>query len=741
MFYDTIYIVIKMEYIKGKFKSTIYENTSNGYTVGLFRVSEVSSGLKDSIAVPSTISFTGFFTGLNSDDNYIFHGDYIRHERFGYQFKVENYERVEPTGEDQVIDFLTSSFVKGCGKKTAEKIVKALGENALELIKKDKNNLIKAGVSEKTSTTIYNSLIDYYGQDELIVFLKGLGFSVREITRLISKFGKKIKDIVYNDLYSLVDVVDFKKLDEVYFHLFDETNDMRTLGCFIETLKRLSFDNGDTYSTKDEIYDYMLNDFKIDLYDRFDFYEKILKNNFLIKVKDERYYLYETYHEEKNIADTLYRMVNFDKETIKNIDNKIELIERDYMISYNAEQRKAIKEALENQVTIITGGPGTGKTTIINGIIRLYQEVNGVPNHKMKDHIQLLAPTGRASKRMCETTLFPASTIHRYLKWNHETGDFAVNEYNKTKHDLIIVDELSMIDNNLFSSLLDGISMNAKLVLVGDSNQLPSVGPGNILKDLIDSDMIPHIELKNIYRQSANSFIPTLASEIKNVYIESDISQKRDDYNFIKCDRIQIKQMIQEIIKMAKNKGLDETDMQVLIPMYKGENGIDNINVLLQNIFNPENDSKKEITIGTTVFREKDKIINLVNNVENNIFNGDIGYITKINPKKSDEIMEVDFYGNKVTFKREELSANIIKHAYAMSIHKSQGSEFNHVIMPISKEYSRMLYNKLIYTGVSRARKSLLLIGDEEAFIRGVNNSYSEIRKTALKELLLEHIK
>ncbi|MCR5483556.1 MAG: AAA family ATPase, partial [Bacilli bacterium] len=441
------------------------------------------------------------------------------------------------------------------------------------------------------------------------------------------------------------------------------------------------------------------------------------------------------------IADTLYRMVNFDKETIKNIDNKIELIERDYMISYNAEQRKAIKEALENQVTIITGGPGTGKTTIINGIIRLYQEVNGLPNHKMKDHIQLLAPTGRASKRMCETTLFPASTIHRYLKWNHETGDFAVNEYNKTKHDLIIVDELSMIDNNLFSSLLDGISMNAKLVLVGDSNQLPSVGPGNILKDLIDSDMIPHIELKNIYRQSANSFIPTLASEIKNVYIESDLSQKRDDYNFIKCDRIQIKQMIQEIIKMAKNKGLDETDMQVLIPMYKGENGIDNINVLLQNIFNPENDSKKEITIGTTVFREKDKIINLVNNVENNIFNGDIGYITKINPKKSDEIMEVDFYGNKVTFKREELSANIIKHAYAMSIHKSQGSEFNHVIMPISKEYSRMLYNKLIYTGVSRARKSLLLIGDEEAFIRGVNNSYSEIRKTALKELLLEHIK
>ena len=730
-----------MEYIKGKFKSTIFENTSSGYTVGLFRVSEVSDNLKSMIAVPSTISFTGYFAGLNSDDNYLFNGEYIKHERFGYQFKVESYSKVEPTGEDQVIDFLTSSFVKGCGKKTAEKIVKALGENALELIKKDKDNLIKAGVSLKTATTIYDSLMDYYGQDELIMYLKGLGFSVKEITKLISRYGKRIKDILTNDLYSLIDIVDFKKLDEVFFNLFDETNDMRVLGCFIETLKRLSFENGDTYSTKDEIYEYMMNVFKIDLYDRFDFYEKILKNNYLTKVKDDRYYLYEIYHDEKNIADNLYRRVNFDATPIKNIDNKIELIERDYSIEYNKEQKRAIKEALQNQITIITGGPGTGKTTIINGIIRLYQEVENVPMHKMKDRVQLLAPTGRASKRMSETTCFPSSTIHRYLKWNHDTGDFAVNEYNKTKHDLIIIDELSMIDTNLFSSLLDGINDYARLILVGDSNQLPSVGAGNILKDLIDSDMIPHIDLKNIYRQSANSFIPTLASEIKNVFIESDLSLKRDDYNFIKCDRTQIKQMIYEIIQMAKNKGLNEKDMQVLIPMYKGENGIDNINQLLQDIFNPSSDTKKEITIGTTVFREKDKIINLVNNVDNNIFNGDIGYITKINPKKSDEIMEVDFYGNKVTFKREELSANIIKHAYAMSIHKSQGSEFNHVIMPVSREYSRMLYNKLLYTGVSRAKKSLLLIGDESAFISGVNNSYSEVRKTSLKELLLEHIK
>ena len=730
-----------MEYIKGKYKSSIFESASSGYTVGLFRVSEVSGNLKNSIAVPSTISFTGYFTGLNSDDNYIFKGEYIKHERYGYQFKVESYERIEPTGEDQVVDFLTSSFVKGCGKKTAEKIVKGLGDKALDLIKEDKNNLLKLGISEKTSTTIYNSLIEYYGQDELIMYLKGLGFSVKEVTKLISTYGKKIKEIITNDLYSLVGIIDFKKLDEVYFKVFEETNDMRILGCFIETLKRLSFENGDTYSTKDEIYDYLLKIFNIDLYDRFEFYERILKNNFVIKVKNDRYYLYEIYNDEKYIADNLYRRANFDKDNIKNIDNKILLIESDYSIKYNEEQKKAIKEALENQVTIITGGPGTGKTTIINGILKLYQSVNNVPNHKLNDHIQLLAPTGRASKRMSETTWFPASTIHRYLKWNRDTEEFQINEYNKTKHDLIIIDELSMIDNNLFASLLKGINDYSKLVLVGDSNQLPSVGAGNILKDLIDSDMIPHIDLKNIYRQSSNSFIPTLASEIKNSFIESDITQKRDDYNFLSCDRSQIKAMVKSIMNTAKSKGLDETDMQVLIPMYKGENGIDNINVLLQDIFNPESTSKKEITIGTTTFREKDKIINLVNNVDNNIFNGDIGYITKINPKKNDEIMEVDFYGNKVTFKREDLSLNIIKHAYAMSIHKSQGSEFNHVIILMSKEYSRMLYNKLIYTGVSRARKSLLIIGDEYAFIQGINNSYSETRKTSLKEMLLEHIK
>lgn len=727
-----------MEYVKGKYRNSIFEASNSGYMVGLFRVSDCSESLKDYINIPSTITFTGYFTGLNNDDNYIFKGEYIKHDRYGYQFKVESYERIEPEGTDAVVDFLTSSFVKGCGKKTAEKIVSALGDDALKLIKEDKTNLYKAGVSVKTAETIYKSLMEYYGQDELIVYLKSLDFTVKEITKMISMYGNKIKEIVQNDLYSLIDIIDFKKLDHVFFKLFEDTNDMRILGCLLESLKRLSFENGDTYSTSEEIYEVMIKDFDIDLYDRFDHYIECLKNSYSIKVINDRYYLMNLYQAEKNIADTIYHMTQLDGFGIKDLDLKLERLQQDYNIVYNDEQKKAIKEALLNQITIITGGPGTGKTTIINGILKLYQEVNNIPPHKLKDRVALLAPTGRASKRMSEATYFPASTIHRYLKWNHDSGEFAVNEYNKTDHELIIIDELSMIDCELFSSLLNGISGYAKVVLVGDSNQLPSVSAGNILKDLIDSDIAPHIELKNIYRQSNNSFIPILASEIKNVYIESNLDEKRDDYNFLKCDRSEIKMMIAEIMKKAKSKGLTEKDMQVLIPMYRGENGIDNINMLLQELFNPRSDDKNEITFGSVIYRENDKVINLVNNVDQNIFNGDIGYVTKVNPKKSDEIMEVDFYGNKVTFKREDLT--VLKHAYAMSIHKSQGSEFNHVIMPLSREYSRMLYNRLIYTGVSRAKKSLLLIGDQDAFIRAVNNPYSEIRKTSLKDMLIDKV-
>lgn len=722
-----------MEYIKGKYKTSIFKNDSSGYQVGLFKVKESSTELEDING--KTLTFTGYFRELNTEDTYIMYGKYVFHDRYGYQFQVSEYERCEPDSKEAVVEFLSSSFVKGCGEKTAEKIVEKLGSNAISLIKEDKNNLLKCGISRKSVDKIYDSIISYYNQDEIIIYLKELDFSVKEITLLLNMFGNKIKDILNNDLYSLIDFIDFKKLDKVYFHLFESTNNMRIEACVLESINNITFESGDTYSYKDEIISYMREFFQIDICEIFDEIIDSLVRKRKMVVYHDKYYLYKTYHDEVYISDALYDISFYDTSCMHNFDNLLTSVEKEYNITYNEEQKNAIRTVMDNSITIITGGPGTGKTTIVNGILRMYQLINMIPDSRFNQAVALLAPTGRASKRLSETTNCGAMTIHRYLKWNHETKEFGINEYNKNEHRLIIVDEVSMIDNELMASLLHGIEHDCKIVFVGDEFQLPSVSQGNVLKDLIESDMFAHVRLKNIYRQSDNSFIPILAREIKNINIESDLHEKKDDYNFLECKKSEIKSMLSEIISMSIDKGLSEKDVQILAPMYKGENGIDNLNIILQELFNSKTSKKVSVKIGPIEYREHDKVLNLVNNIDQNIFNGDIGYIKKINEKNSQEFMVVDYYGNQVTYKREEVGT--LRHAYAMTIHKSQGSEFNHVIIPITKEFNRMLYNKLLYTGVSRAKKSLVLIGDIEAFLYAVNNSYSVERKTSLTEFIM----
>ncbi len=722
-----------MEYIKGKYKTSIFKNDSSGYQVGLFKVKESSTELEDING--KTLTFTGYFRELNTEDTYIMYGKYVFHDRYGYQFQVSEYERCEPDTSDAVLEFLSSSFVKGCGEKTAKKIVDKLGSNAINLIKEDKNNLLKCGLSQRSIDKIYDSIVSYYNQDEIIIYLKELEFSVKEITLLLNMFGDKIKDILNNDLYSLIDYIDFKKLDKVYFHLFETTNNMRIEACVLESIKNITFESGDTYSYKDEIVYYMREYFQIDLEEIFDDIISSLVRKRKMFVIHDKYYLFKVYQDELYISEALYDISFYNTSCLHNFNNLLAPVEQEYNITYNDEQKNAIKTVMDNSITIITGGPGTGKTTIVNGILRMYQLANMIPDSKFNQAIALLAPTGRASKRLSETTNFGAMTIHRYLKWNHETKEFGVNEYNKNEHRLIIIDEVSMIDNELMASLLHGIEHDCKIVFVGDEFQLPSVSQGNVLKDMIASDMFAHVRLKNIYRQSDNSFIPILAREIKNVNIESDLTIKKDDYNFLECRRPEIKSMLSEIISMSIDKGLSDRDIQVLAPMYKGENGIDNLNIILQELFNPQSNDKKSVKIGPVEYREHDKVLNLVNNIDQNIFNGDIGYIKKINEKSNQDFMVVDYYGNQVSYKREEVGT--IRHAYAMSIHKSQGSEFNHVIIPMTKEFSRMLYNKLLYTGVSRAKKSLVLIGDIEAFLYAVNNSYSVERKTSLCEFIV----
>ena len=730
-----------MAKVSGKFRNFLYTG-DNGYTVALFRIKKLyDDELSDFLN--KTITVTGSFINPNTEDTYILEGSYIEHPRYGYQLKVNTYEKTMPTDEDALVEFLSSKLIKGCGEKTAKLIVEHFGSDAINIIKEDPNRLYEIkGIKETTINKIYSSICSYTNADETLVYLKKLGFSITECSLLFNKYGDGIKEIINDSFYSLLDLIDFNKLDNIYINNFNPKSDERALACIIEAVKNLDIATGNTYHNKDDIYNTFINRFKFDLdKDKFDKYlSKLIKDEDLI-FDEDKIYLKDSYDDECVIANKLFRINKNgiqDKISFSSLENDIKVNN----IIYNEEQRQAIKTALNNPITIISGGPGVGKTTIINAIVNAYKTFYRLTNIDSLNKIALLAPTGRAAKKLASSTLMPAYTIHRFLKWNKETDDFQVNEYNPNMHQLVIVDEVSMLDNHLFASLLKGLTSGIKLVLVGDVFQLPSVGPGQILFDLINSDAFPFIFLKQIYRQSENSYIPYLARDIKAKDITDELFERKDDYSFIDVDVQNIKGTIRKICEKTKEKNINESDIQILAPMYKGENGIDNLNYIMQDFFNPKDDKKKEITYGYVIYRENDKVLQQINNPDCNVFNGDIGYIKKIEKVKdkvTKDVITIDFDGNMVEYNKEDLS--MIKHAYAITIHKSQGSEFPHVIIPICHNYNKMLYNKLIYTGVSRAKKSLIILGERDSFIKAINNDYSTNRQTGLKEKIMHNFK
>ena len=717
-----------MGFIKGKVRQIIYEG-SNGYKIGLFKVKDTDDEeVKDFLN--RTITFTGTFMELNFDDYYQFDGYYMYHERYGNQFVVKNYNRILPDSKDALIEFLTSDLIKGCGVKTAVKIVDELGLDALNIIKEDPNALLKIdGLSEKKAAKIYESILKYSQIDETLLKLQEYGFSIPDATKLINNFGDKTLILVKEDIYSLIEYVPFNKLDKIYLDKLNNNDALRAKACIIESLKRMGFQSGSTYALFDDLLAFVNHEFNLNLDD-------VALDNYLEELIDlgniindnNHYYLCDVYEDEKAIAEYLARINKMDKKiaTLKDIKE----LEEEYEIKYNTEQKNAILSAVNNGITIISGGPGVGKTTIVNAICKLYIKKLRLNSEQILSDIALLAPTGRAAKRMCEKTNLPATTIHRFLKWNKDNNEFQINEYNKNYHKLIIVDEMSMIDNFLFASLLRGLTANITLVLVGDYFQLPSVGSGNVLRDLILSNKFHYCPLNAIYRQTSNSYIPILASEIKERNTESDFFTPKDDYNFIETNNYQIKGTLKQIINKAIAKGYNENDIQVLAPLYKGENGIDNLNLMLRDIFNP--DKKNELKFNDVIYKEHDKVLQLVNDPDNNVFNGDIGYIEHIDLVKK-EVM-INFFGNYIIYKKEDLIN--IKHAYAISIHKSQGSEFNFVIIPISNNYHRMLYNKLLYTAVSRGKKSIIILGEKQAFLDAILNDYASDRNTGLISFL-----
>lgn len=730
-----------MGYIKGKIRQTIFAS-DNGFFVGTFKIKETDDeDLKDFLN--KTITITGTFIDLNGEDTYILYGEYKKHERYGYQYQVTKFEKEIPKGIDAVIEFLSSPLIKGCGEKTAIKIVETLGDDAISKIKENISNLyIVPGMTEKKAEKIYTSIMAYSSNDDLILEIRNLGFTMGEATKIINRYKDKTGLYLKENLYLFRDIIDFNKLDQIYIKNHDPESPTRICECILESMKRLSNTNGDIYYFKEEIYIALKAYFKIWIDSEiFDDYLETLKQKYQIIQKEDWFFLNENYEMEQKISEALLEINTLPKKVHKKLEEKIESLEENLAVHYNKTQKDAIKTALQERVTIISGGPGTGKTTIVNAIVKLYISLYHLTPIETYTSIACLAPTGRAAKKLALSTNLPAMTIHRYLKWNKDTNEFQITEHNKNQHRLIIVDEVSMIDTFLLYSLLNGIERNIQIILVGDTFQLPSVGPGLILNDLVDSNLFSYCPLNKIYRQSENSYIPYLAKEIKEKKLSESYTEKTDDYNFLPCDNTKIKEMIYQICEKSIQKGLRADDIQILAPMYKGENGIDNLNQMLQKLFNPKEDDTKEIKIGDTLYRVGDKVLQLVNNPDCNVYNGDIGYIKTIEEIKEQgktkrEQITIDFDGNYVIYSKEDLYH--IKHAYAMTIHKSQGSEFSHVILPISKNYHKMLYNKLIYTGVSRAKKSLVIIGDTFSFLEGIQNDFSTNRKTGLKKALLQ---
>ena len=724
------------EYIKGIFKRSIFKS-DKGYVIGLFYVRETN--IKEiEPYINKTITITGYFATIEENDNYIIKGEIVEHPKYGFQFNVLESEKLKPDDIDGVIEFLSSDLFKGVGESLAKKIVDTLGKDALNLILEDKNNLYKVKkISDKKVDLIYNTLINYESSHNIIVNLTELGFSMKDALLIFNTYKSNTNNVIENNIYKLLDdipEISFNKIDTIYKNNnTDLYNINRIEACILHIMNDLTFKTGDTYLTYSEIYNavslYLNDSVDSNIFDEA-MYE--LEGFLKVKIDDDKYYLMDDYEAEDYIASKINYLINKEPMKVNNIDSIISELEQENDILYNDDQRLAIKKSIEDNILIITGGPGTGKTTIIKAITQLYKKVNKLNDKDFISNIALLAPTGRASKRMSSSTLLPATTIHRFLKWNKESNEFNVNEYNPDFSNLIIVDEVSMIDNRLMSNLLKGLTNNIKLILVGDYNQLPSVGNGNILKDLIDSDLIDTINLNLLYRQSEDSYIPVLANEIKNDTLDESFISERDDYKFLTCSNSSIVPSLVNIVKTVIKLGYDYKRVQLMAPMYAGVNGIDNLNKVLQDVFNPRSYTKAEVKYLDCVYREGDKVIQLENDPDNNVYNGDIGVIISINHKKSTNEIVIDYDSTIVSYTQKDFKK--IKHGFIISVHKSQGSEFELVIMPISTSYRRMLYKKLLYTGVTRAKRKLILIGDAQAFYQGVRKNEERSRKTTLLE-------
>ncbi|MCD7032996.1 ATP-dependent RecD-like DNA helicase [Metabacillus sp. GX 13764] len=742
------------EFVKGRLRAVIFHNESNLYTVLKLKISETNLSYED-----KEITVTGYFPLLQEEETYTFYGTLAVHPKFGPQFQTEHFRKEMPNTEEGIIQYLSSDLFKGIGKKTAETIVKELGVGAISSILADSSVLNKIPrLPKDKAEQLTKSLMQHQGLEQIMISLSQFGFGPQLSMKIYQAYQDQTLNKIQENPYQLVKDIEgigFIKADELGGQIgMSGKHPERIQAACLYTLEYSSLQEGHVFLELEQLIietKTLLDQSKQEEVLEQDISAELisLAEDKQIIIEEKRVYYPSLYHAENNTAKNIEKILQQTEydELFPESEFLLSLgkLEERMNVQYAPSQKEAIQKALMTPMLLLTGGPGTGKTTVIKGIVELYSDLHGCsldPSDYKKDEpfpVLLVAPTGRAAKRMSEATGLPAVTIHRLLGWNGAEG-FERNEDNPIQGKLLIIDEVSMVDIWLANHLLKSLPKDIQVIMVGDEDQLPSVGPGQVLRDLLLSKRIPTVRLTDIYRQAEGSSIIELAHEIKRGKLPDNILKPTKDRSFIRCTSQHVREAVQQVVDNARRKGFTPKDVQVLAPMYRGPAGIDQLNKMLQEMFNPKTPGKRELLFGDVAYRVGDKVLQLVNQPEEHVFNGDMGEIVSVfyakeNTEKEDMVV-ISFEGREVTYTKKDFMQ--FTHAYCCSIHKAQGSEFPIVVMPIVKGYYRMLRRNLIYTGITRSKKFLILLGEEEALRRGIESRDHTNRQTTLALRLSE---
>jgi exodeoxyribonuclease V alpha subunit len=719
--------------LQGQIERITYLNEENGFAIAKVRV----QGRRQLATVVGTL--------ISPTPGEILHmqGEWVHHPRYGEQFKVEHFESKAPSSIYGIQTYLGSGLIQGVGPVMARRIVEKFGKETLEIIDDKPEKLSQvAGIGKKRIGMIKAAWEEQRDIREVMMFLQSHQVSSGYATKIFRQYGSRSIAVVQENPYRLaLDIhgIGFVIADSIAEKLgFTKDSELRAEAGILYVLHGLT-EEGNIYYPYEPLVekckgilevgrDVIVKAFASVAMEKRIIIEDINEGGNQFKPNHKEVYPATLHHCETGIAQNL-KVLTSTAKSIRKIDTQkaIQWVQTQLAITLAGRQIQAVSSAIEDKVMVITGGPGTGKTTIINAILKIFE--------KLPVQLMLAAPTGRAAKKMREATGHQAKTIHRMLEYSVRKGGFQKNETHPLKCDLLIVDEASMIDSVLMHHLLKAVPPRATFVLVGDINQLPSVGPGNILKDIIASGAVPVVELTEIFRQAQESSIVVNAHRINRGLfpkLQPAEHQLEDFYLVEQEDPEQVLKIVLELIqkRIPKRFGFDPfNDIQVLTPMHRGTVGAANLNIELQKALNPGSD---EIARGGRTFRVDDKVMQIKNNYEKGIFNGDIGRITRINPESQQ--VSITFDNRNVVCEHSELDEIVL--AYAISVHKSQGSEYPAVIIPILMQHYLLLQRNLIYTAITRARKLVVLVGTKKALFTGVNNDKTRKRYTSLQRRL-----